>query len=70
MAETRFSETWTKLRAFALTQYEKVILVDSDMLIRKNMDELFEKKVDENSIHAGFACTCNPNKISSYPPEW
>ena len=33
---------FVKLYAFALTQYKKVVLIDSDLLFRENVDELFE----------------------------
>jgi alpha-N-acetylglucosamine transferase len=38
----RFEEVFTKLQALALDQYDKIILLDSDMYILKNMDHLFE----------------------------
>lgn len=34
--------TFFKLRAASLEQYDKIILIDSDMLINKNIDHLFE----------------------------
>jgi len=36
------SLAFTKLRAFALTPYEKVIMMDCDMMFKKNTDELFK----------------------------
>lgn len=38
---SRFKEVFTKLRCLSLQQYDKILLVDTDMLIMKNMDELF-----------------------------
>ncbi|KDN53253.1 glycosyltransferase family 8 protein [Tilletiaria anomala UBC 951] len=71
LAEERFSLVWTKLRAFELEEYERVILIDSDMLVRRNMDELMTCKLDSDSgIAASFACTCNPRKVASYPASW
>ncbi|SNX85220.1 related to galactinol synthase [Melanopsichium pennsylvanicum] len=79
LAYARFNEVWTKLRAFELIEYQRVALVDSDMLVRNNMDELFsdpyvfgETKRDEVEewIGASWACTCNPNKIETYPVDW
>ncbi|SPO28123.1 related to galactinol synthase [Ustilago trichophora] len=78
LAYARFNEVWTKLRAFELVEYQRVALVDSDMLVRKNMDELFtdpyvfggNKAEGEEWIGASWACTCNPNKIKTYPAEW
>ncbi|KAB2569028.1 Galactinol synthase 4 [Lasiodiplodia theobromae] len=70
MAFSHFGDIWAKLRAFELTEYERVILVDSDMLVRRNMDELFDMPLERDEIAAGFACTCNPAKISTYPADW
>ncbi|KAK0530709.1 hypothetical protein OC835_003918 [Tilletia horrida] len=67
----RFGEAWTKLRAFELDDFERVVMIDSDMLVRRNMDELIDTlPLDPSQIAAGFACTCNPNKIASYPDDW
>ncbi|KAJ9473927.1 hypothetical protein PHBOTO_004028 [Pseudozyma hubeiensis] len=76
LAYTRFNEVWTKLRAFELVEYDRVALVDSDMLVLQNMDELFREpnvfdhEAGEEWIGASWACTCNPNRISTYPAEW
>lgn len=76
LAENRFAEVWTKLRAWDLEEYDRVVLVDSDMLVRANMDELFEMELPSNGpqgkegIAATFACTCNPAKIKTYPATW
>lgn len=78
LAAERFSQVWTKLRAWELDDvFERCILVDSDMLVRRNMDELFDIDLPDHSgpgggkgVAASFACTCNPAKISTYPKEW
>ncbi|CAD6888059.1 unnamed protein product [Tilletia laevis] len=67
----RFTEAWTKLRAFELDEFERVVMIDSDMLVRRNMDELVDElPLGAHQIAAGFACTCNPNKIGTYPDDW
>lgn len=38
----RFEEVFTKLQALTLEQYDKILLLDSDMYILKNMDHLFD----------------------------
>lgn len=40
---SHWSQTFDKLQTWGLTQFEKLIFVDSDMLIRRNIDYLFEK---------------------------
>jgi len=39
----RFGNTYTKLRAFALTEVEKAVFLDADTLVLRNIDELFER---------------------------
>ncbi|PWZ03700.1 galactinol synthase [Testicularia cyperi] len=76
LAYARFNEVWTKLRAFDLDEYDRVVLVDSDMLVRRNMDELFslssvfDRTDGKTAMAASWACTCNPNRIPTYPAEW
>ena len=39
---TRFRDVFTKLQCLSLIQYNKIILLDLDMIIVKNMDHLFQ----------------------------
>ena len=34
--------TFSKFEAFKMTEYDKIILVDADIMIKKNLDHLFE----------------------------
>lgn len=43
VGKDRWSHTFDKLNIFELTQFEKIIFLDSDLYIRKNIDHLFEK---------------------------
>lgn len=74
MANARFENVWTKLRAFELVEYDRVVLVDSDMLVKRNMDELMLLGLGRTyagpRIAAASACTCNPDKVPSYPSNW
>ncbi|GAV26931.1 hypothetical protein PMKS-000392 [Pichia membranifaciens] len=38
---TYWSDCFTKLHSFSLTQYDRIIYLDSDSIIRKRMDQLF-----------------------------
>ncbi|KAJ3074926.1 hypothetical protein HDU98_009804 [Podochytrium sp. JEL0797] len=40
--ESRDAILWSKLRAWQLVAYDKVIMLDSDLLVLENVDELFE----------------------------
>ncbi|KAI5820230.1 nucleotide-diphospho-sugar transferase [Pyronema omphalodes] len=68
--DTRFYDCWSKLQPFRLTEYSRVVLLDSDMLVRQNMDELMTMPLDihGNSVFAAVhACVCNPLKKAHYP---
>ncbi|RFA13901.1 glycosyl transferase [Subtercola boreus] len=69
-ANSRFAEVWTKLAVWGLTEFERVVFLDADMLVTQNMDELFSLDLPDGAIAACHACRCNPNRIASYPPDW
>ncbi|KAJ5719737.1 Glycosyl transferase family 8 [Penicillium malachiteum] len=78
--DPRFADTWTKLVVFSLEEYERVVLLDADILVRRNMDELMEIELDSNDtleaetakrvFAATHACACNPMKKTHYPAHW
>lgn len=43
-ANTRFSNVFTKLECLSLISYDKIILLDLDMIVAQNIDHLFELK--------------------------
>lgn len=81
--DPRFYDCWSKLAPFSLTEYARVVQLDSDMLVLQNMDELMTLPLDPPSLSetsdastsrrvfaAGHACVCNPLKKPHYPPDW
>ncbi|KAL3454067.1 nucleotide-diphospho-sugar transferase [Aspergillus insuetus] len=76
--DVRFYDCWSKLTPFGLVQYERVVQLDSDMVVLKNMDELMELELDapelagtgERVFAASHACVCNPLKKAHYPKDW
>jgi len=68
--DSRFADTWTKLRGFSLSEYDRVVLLDSDMIVMRNMDELMDLELPEGWIAAVHACACNPRKLAHYPADW
>ncbi|KAI0785979.1 nucleotide-diphospho-sugar transferase [Abortiporus biennis] len=68
--DQRFADTWTKLRAFGLTEYERIVMLDSDMIVMRNMDELMELDLPSDWIAAAHVCACNPHDIPHYPKDW
>ena len=69
-ANARFADVWTKLAAWSLTEYQRVVVLDADMLVTQGMDELLEIELGDGEIAACHACRCNPNRIPSYPASW
>lgn len=62
---------------FSLEQYERIILLDGDILVRRNMDSLMELPLDDETdaegsrvFAAAHACACNPMKKAHYPANW
>lgn len=49
---------------------QKVVLMDCDMIVRRNMDELMTLSLPSDYIASAHACTCNPLKLSHYPVDW
>lgn len=41
ISQRRWANTFEKLQAFDLVEYEKIILIDSDMVVFRNIDHLF-----------------------------
>ncbi|KAJ8494896.1 hypothetical protein ONZ51_g2020 [Trametes cubensis] len=68
--DIRFAETWTKLRMFELLQFDHLVVLDADMVIRRNMDELMDLDLPPGHIAAAHICSCNPRKLAHYPKDW
>lgn len=67
----RFEDTWTKLRAFELTSYQTCVFLDADLIIYKNMDEIFDFELPaDNWIAATQSCVCNLDHDSWAPKNW
>jgi hypothetical protein len=57
-----------------------VVLLDGDILVRRNMDELMDIELDSKTaleegtgkrvFAAAHACACNPMKKPHYPANW
>ena len=57
----------TKLYIWTLISYDKVCWLDSDMLILKNIDDIFNYDIKNGQIAAGYGCTCNYFKNIKFP---
>jgi alpha-N-acetylglucosamine transferase len=76
--DPRFYDCWSKLTPFSLVEYDRVVQLDSDMLVRQNMDELMDIPLDgaeeagkgQKVFAASHACVCNPLKKGHYPKDW
>ncbi|KAK3178696.1 hypothetical protein OEA41_000833 [Lepraria neglecta] len=76
--DPRFYDCWSKLTPFSLEEYDRVVQLDSDMLVMRNMDELMDIELDpadsdgsgNRVFAASHACVCNPLKKPHYPNNW
>ena len=67
----RFADTWTKLRVFEIFDYDEVCFVDADILIRNNMDQIFNVHLPGGDwIAAAPVCVCNLDGDSWCPDDW
>jgi len=66
----RFRDTWTKLRVFELVDWDRLCFLDADMLVFRNMDELFEFELKEGWIAANHVCVCNLDGDEWAPGDW
>ena len=66
----RFADTWTKLRVLELTAYERVVMIDNDMMVLQNMDELFTAPLEDGHILASHGCICNLDDSDWAPTDW
>lgn len=69
-SDPRFHSTWSKLALFNLTQYNRIVQLDCDMLPIGNMDELMEINLLGCPFASTHACVCNPNNFKHYPDDW
>lgn len=69
--DPRFNDCWTKLVVFSLTQFARLVQLDSDMVVRRNIDSLMDLPLGDDIVFAAsHACVCNPLRKSHYPPSW
>jgi alpha-N-acetylglucosamine transferase len=76
--DPRFYDCWSKLTPFSLVQYDRIVQLDADTLVLKNMDELMELELDgpeqegkgSRVFAASHTCVCNPLKKPHYPENW
>ncbi|ANB14157.1 Uncharacterized protein R707 [Sugiyamaella lignohabitans] len=70
--DVRFYDCWSKLQPFSLFEFDRVVQLDSDMVVVQNMDELMDLQLnDETAVFAAsHACVCNPYNKAHYPSNW
>lgn len=49
---------------------QRIILLDSDMIVLKNMDDLMDTDLRGHSIGSVNVCACNPRGFQHYPRDW
>ncbi|KAI9830728.1 MAG: hypothetical protein M1819_005392 [Sarea resinae] len=67
----RFADTWTKLRVFELTSYKTLVFLDADIMVMRNMDDIFETGLPaQDWLAANHACVCNLDHDPWAPEDW
>ena len=66
-AKNRWNYTFDKLNIFELTDFEKIVFIDSDIYVRQNIDCLFDKPHMSAVIdkHHGPNLTCRCLELTS-----
>lgn len=68
--DPRFNDCWSKLYIFKMIHFDRIIELDSDMLVTQNMDELMDIPLGDNAFASTPACVCNPLGLKHYPKDW
>ena len=58
-ARANYSYCINKIYAWSLISYDKVCWLDSDMIVLKNIDDIFNNDIRDGQIGAAHGCTCN-----------
>ncbi|KJZ72056.1 hypothetical protein HIM_08511 [Hirsutella minnesotensis 3608] len=67
--DPRFYDCWSKLAPFSLTEYARVVQLDSDMLVLRNMDELMTLPLDDSAVSEAGDAAASLRK-PHYPKDW
>ena len=62
--QANWSNTFSKLLVFGMTRFDKIVFIDSDMYVKKNIDSLFSKP-HLSSCFAGGKFPANKNWVRS-----
>lgn len=73
-----FYDCWSKLTPFNLVQFDRVVQLDSDVLVLQNMDALMDLELDspksagkgDRVFATSHACVRNPLNKLHYPNDW
>lgn len=49
---------------------QRLVALDADMVVKRNMDELMDFDLPVDHIAAAHVCACNPRKLPHYPKDW
>lgn len=66
-AQERYKSCSNKIHCWTLVDYEKVCWLDCDIVVTRNIDELFDINIGFNEIAAAQGCRCNIFNNPSLP---
>ncbi|KAI9884092.1 MAG: hypothetical protein M1823_004122 [Watsoniomyces obsoletus] len=68
----RFADTWTKLQAFSLIDWDTLVFLDADvMIMHDSIDDIFNISLPSSEwLGSTHACVCNIDHDPWAEPEW
>jgi alpha-N-acetylglucosamine transferase len=70
LSSTRYVKTLNAPAHTKTFATKRIVMLDSDMIVMRNMDELMDLELPKDWIAAAHACTCNPRRLPHYPADW
>src|SRR3954451_23131301 len=60
-------DSWIKLAMWNFEEYTRLVWLDADRFVLRNMDELFDTPIAANTIAAASQCLCNALRFKNFP---
>jgi inositol 3-alpha-galactosyltransferase len=67
---SRFEDTWSKLRVFGFEGYDRIGMIDGDMLLFQNMDDVLTMPLPPGYVASAQTCLCNWTRDPWASDDW